>query len=203
MHRFERRGVMIASSWATAGLALVLLTAALPAHALDLPELAALLAQRKSGEARFSEERIVSGFDDPLRASGTLSFTAPHRFARHTLLPRPESMVVDGNSLVLKRGGRSRQMALDAVPELLAMVEALRGTLSGDAARLQQHFKVTVEGAAARWTLTLVPRDARLAQQLREIKITGLRSDLRSVELWLSGGDRSVMAIEPLPSAVP
>ena len=199
----ERRGVFIARLLAVAGLALALLATALPAHALELPELAALLALRKSGQARFTEERIVSGFDDPLRASGTLSFTAPDRFARHTLLPRPESMVVDGNSLVLKRGGRSRQMALDAVPELLAMVEALRGTLSGDAARLQQYFHVQVEGAPARWTLTLVPRDARLARQLREIKITGLRSDLRSVELWLSGGDRSVMAIEPLPAAVP
>ncbi|CAD5372048.1 Outer-membrane lipoprotein carrier protein [Rubrivivax sp. A210] len=190
-HSPDRRGFV-------AGL---LLAAALPARALDLPELAALLARRKSGEARFTEERTVGGLDGPLLSSGTLSFTAPSRFARHTLQPREESMVVDGNSLVLKRGGRSRQMALDAIPELGALVEALRGTLSGDAATLARHFQVQVEGAPARWTLTLKPRDARLATQLREIKITGLASDVRSVELWMSGGDRSVMAIEPLPAA--
>ena len=63
------------------------------AAGFDLPALMALLAQRKSGEARFTEERWVTGFDSPLRASGTLSFTAPDRFARHTLEPRAEELV--------------------------------------------------------------------------------------------------------------
>lgn len=169
-----------------------------PARALDLATVTAQLAQRKSGEARFTEERVVSGFDSPLRASGRLSFSAPGRFARFTTEPRPESLVVDGNRLVLTRGGRSRQMALDAVPEVAALIEAVRGTLTGNAQTLEKHFKVKVEGSAAQWTLTLVPRDARLATQVRELKISGLGSDLRSVELWLAGGDRSLMLIEPL-----
>lgn len=177
--------------------AAALLALAAPAWAaFDLPALAALLAQRKSAETRFTEERFVSGFDGPLRASGTLSFRAPDRFARETLEPRPESMVVEGNNVILKRGGRSRQIALDAVPELTALVEAVRGTLSGDAATLQKHFVTRVEGGPALWALTLKPRDARLAAQVRELKIVGQASDLRSVELWLAGGDRSVMSIE-------
>ena len=166
------------------------------AATFDLTALAAVLAQRKSGEARFTEERHVSGFDSPLRASGTLSFTAPDRFARHTLEPRAESMTVEGNTVTLKRGGRTRQMALDAVPELTALVEAVRGTLSGNAATLRKHFDAQVGGSAALWTLLLVPKDARLATQVREIKITGQGSALRSVELWLAGGDRSLMSIE-------
>ena len=178
--------------------ALVASCLATPAWALDLATVAAQLAQRKSGEARFTEERFVSGFDGPLRASGTLSFTAPDRFARYTTEPRAESMVVDGNSLVLKRGSRSRQMALDAVPEVAALIEAVRGTLTGNAVALDKHFKVKVEGSATQWTLTLVPRDDRLATQVREIRIAGLSSDVRSVELWLAGGDRSLMLIEPL-----
>jgi Outer membrane lipoprotein carrier protein LolA-like len=67
----------------------------------------------------------------------------------------------------------------------------------GDAPALRRHFHVQVEGAPARWTLTLKPRDARLETLLHEIKITGLASDVRSVELWMNGGDRSMMAIEP------
>ena len=184
--------------WLDPGLLLLALCGAPAAWALDLATVAAQLAQRKGGEARFTEERFVSGFDSPLRASGTLSFTAPDRFARVTTEPRAESMVVDGNSLVLKRGGRSRQMALDAVPEVAALIEAVRGTLTGNAVTLDKHFKVTAEGSAAQWTLTLVPRDDRLATQVREIKIAGLAGDVRSVELWLSGGDRSLMLIGPL-----
>lgn len=189
--------------WLSALLTLLaLLTSlALPAWALDLAAVTAQLAMRKGGEARFTEERFVSGFDSPLRASGTLSFTAPGRFARITTEPRAESMVVDGNRLVLTRGGRSRQMALDAVPEVAALIEAVRGTLTGNASTLDKHFQIKVEGSAAQWTLTLVPRDYRLGTQVREVKISGLASDVRSVELWLAGGDRSLMLIEPLVAA--
>ena len=172
-----------------------------PAWGLDLATVTGLLAQRKAGESRFTEERYVSGFDGPLRASGTLSFAAPDRFARLTTQPRAESMVVDGNTLSLTRGGRTRQMALDAVPEVTALIDAMRATLTGNAATLERHFKVRVEGSDTQWTLTLVPRDQRLATQVREIKITGVVSDLRVVELWLTGGDRSVMTIEPLAAA--
>ena len=177
---------------------LLLLVAQSAVAALSLQEVTAQLAQLKSGEARFSEERFVGGLDGPLRASGTLSFVAPDRFVRMTTEPRAESMVVDGNQLVLKRGGRTRQMALDALPEVTALIEAVRGTLTGNAVTLERHFRIKVDGRLAQWTLLLVPRDERLATQVRELKITGMNSDLRVVELWLAGGDRSVMVIEPL-----
>lgn len=177
---------------------LLLLSAlAAPAWAFDLVQVTSLLAQRKSGEARFSEERYVSGIEGPLRASGTLSFAAPDRFVRTTTDPRAEQMLVEGNTLTLKRGGRTRQMTLDAIPELAALIEAVRGTLTGNAGTLDKHFKIQVQGQPVQWTLTLVPRDQRLATQVRELKITGAQSDLRVVELWLAGGDRSVMSIEP------
>ena len=185
------------------GTAAVLGTLAGPARAaaFDLQALAALLAQRKSGQARFTEERHVSGIDGPLRASGTLSFSAPGFFERRTLEPTVESMSVEGNTITLKRGNRSRQMAMDAVPEVGALLEAVRGTLTGNALTLDKHFTARVEGNAARWLLTLVPRDARLASQVRELQIAGLQSDVRSVALWLGGGDRSVMSIEPVQAA--
>lgn len=167
------------------------------AAAFGLPELMALLATRRAGEATFTEERVVSGLDMPLRSRGTLSFQAPDRFARHTLEPRPESMEVQGNVLLLRRGGRTRQLALDAIPELAALVDAMRGTLTGDAATLQRQFEARVSGSAARWSLALAPRDARLAAQIRALEIVGQGADLRSVEMQLAGGDRSLMIIEP------
>jgi hypothetical protein len=186
--------------------AALLLAATAPAWALNLAEVTALLAKHKSGEARFTEERHVSTIDGPLRAAGMLSFEAPDRFTRKTTEPTADAMEVQGNTLLLRRGGRTRQMTVDAIPELSALIEAVRGTLTGNAVLLDKFFKTQVEGTPARWTLTLVPRDARLATQVRELKITGLQSDMRSVELWLAGGDRSVMAIEPLqplPASAP
>lgn len=181
---------------------LLLLAALLPlpaaAQAFDLTALMALLAQRKSAEARFTEERTVSSLDSPLQSSGTLSFAAPDRFTRRTLEPRAESMEVQGNTAVLRRGGRTRTMALDTIPELAALVDAVRGTLSGDAARLQRHFKVEVSGAPARWQLALLPIDSRLAAQVTRIDIVGQRTDVRSIDLRLAGGDRSLMQVEPI-----
>jgi hypothetical protein len=182
--------------------AITAFAAALPAWAtFGFDELMATLAQRRSGEVRFAEQRFVSGLDQTLEYTGTLSFTAPDRLARNTLTPRPESFVVEGDQLTLRRGDRVRRVALDSVPELAAMVAAMRGTLSGDGTVLQRYFKPTVQGAAARWTLTLEPLDIRLLGVVRLLRIDGFRADVRVVELQLADGDRSVMTIEPIAPA--
>ncbi|MBE7426901.1 MAG: outer membrane lipoprotein carrier protein LolA [Ideonella sp.] len=181
-------------------LAIAALLAALPARAaIDFDALMAMLAQRKAGEARFVEERTVSGLDQPLRYSGTLSFSAPDRLERVTLTPRRESFVVDGNQVTLQRGERVRHLTLDSLPEMATMVAALRGTLAGDGTVLHRYFETTVQGSAARWALTLVPLDHQLLGTVRLLRIDGMHGDVRVVDLQLADGDRSVTTIEPLP----
>jgi len=184
--------------------AVLALAAAAPARAaFGFDDLMATLAQRRAGEARFAEERFVSGLEQTLNFTGTLSFTAPDRLERQTLTPRRESFVVEGNQITLQRGERVRRLALDSVPELAAMVTALRGTLSGDGSALRRYFKPTVDGAAARWTLTLVPLDFRLLGVVRMLRIDGMHADVRVIELQLADGDRSVTTIEPVATSRP
>ncbi|MET0541030.1 MAG: LolA-related protein [Variovorax sp.] len=175
----------------------LLLLAAAPAWAFDLGELMGLLARQRQGEATFTEQRFVHGLEGPLYASGTLSFTAPDKLTRRTLSPRAESMVVDGNNLTLTRSGRSRSMTLDSVPELLGMVEAMRGTLSGNGAVLQRYFRSTLAGSADKWTLDLAPLDERLAAQVTSLRLSGRAGEVLGVEMEFRGGDRSVMSITP------
>jgi hypothetical protein len=188
-------------------LALLLALGGLPLHAraqaFDLKALMQRMAQRKAGEARFSEERTVKGIDGPLLSSGTLSFTAPDRFARHTLHPTKESMEVQGRTLLLKRGSRTRQMEMDMVPEVGALLDAMRATLTGDAVLLQKHFGAELSGNDAKWVLRLKPRDERLARQVQQIELVGQAADLRSIELQLAGGDRSLMLLEPMQAPAP
>lgn len=185
-------------SWRRAAVAAVLLAASLPAWCFDLPELMALMARRTGGEAKFTEQRFVKGLDAPLVSSGTLSFQSPDRFARRTLEPRAESMVVQGNQVTLSRGSRSKTMTLDASPEATVAVEALRGTLTGNAAALQRHFRTQVSGSAERWTLELKPLDPSAAGPLMGLKVSGMRDEVRTVETLLQGGDSSVMTIDPV-----
>ena len=175
------------------------------AWAFDLTELMGLLAQKKSGEARFTEQRFVRGLDGPISAAGTLSFQAPDKLTRETTLPRPESMAVDGNQLTLSRGGRTRTLTLDSMPEMLGMVEAMRGTLSGDAGTLQRYFKSKLGGSREGWTLDLAPTDERLAAQVDGVRLTGRAGEVLGVEMTFRGGDRSVMTIVPgaAPTAKP
>ncbi|WP_431276417.1 LolA-related protein [Variovorax ureilyticus] len=177
--------------------ALTLALSASPVWAFDLPELMGLLAQRRSGDATFTEQRFVRGLEGPLDASGVLSFTAPDRLLRRTITPRPETMSVEGNTLTLSRGGRTRTVALDSMPELLGMVEAMRGTLSGNAQSLQRYFRSTLTGTSNDWALDLQPLDERLAAQVRSMRLTGRGGDVLGIEMEFIGGDRSVMNITP------
>jgi len=180
---------------------LTALLAALPAQALEVTELMALLTQVRSGEARFTEQRLVKGLDAPLVSSGTLSFAAPDRFVRRTLLPKAESMAVEGNIVTLVRGGKSRSFALDASPEMEAIVESVRGTLTGNAGSLRQHFQLAVSGSAEQWQLALQPVAPRLKVMLTDVRISGQRGLVKTVEMRLADGDRSLMQIEPVSTA--
>jgi hypothetical protein len=171
------------------------------AHALDLPELMQLLAHRPSEQVRFSEQRFVKGLDAPLVSSGLLEYRPPDRFSRHTLQPRDESVQVEGNTVTFSRGGRSRSMALDAAPEAVIAIEAVRGTLTGDAAVLQKWFRIDVAGEPAKWTMELVPQDAKAAGALAAVRVEGRRAALDTIETRLADGTRTVMTITPMPAA--
>ena len=182
-------------------IALSLVGASVHASTLRLEELMATLAAIPSGEARFTEKRHVLQLDQTLESSGRLSFTAPDIFVRETLKPRQEKLAVSGNTVTMSQGSRRRTLALDATPEAQVIVEAIRGTLTGNREVLERHFTVQLDGTLARWTLELVPRDARLRGQVARVGLSGERAAVREVQILMTDGDRSVMQIEPLTPA--
>ncbi len=163
--------------------------------AFDLPQLMRLLAEVRAGEATFTEQRHSSLLDRPVESSGRLSFQAPDRFVRETLKPRSESIAVDGNTIVMRQGSRSRTLQLDSVPEAAVIVEAVRGTLTGNREAIERHFEAQVSGAPAKWTLLLAPRAPRLRELVTQIAVTGERTALREITISMTGGDYSVMKI--------
>jgi len=167
------------------------------AQAFDLGALTALLGRVKSGEATFVETRRIEMLDRTLHSSGRLSFQAPDTFVRETLKPRHEKLAVDGNTLTMSLGDRSRTMQLDASPEAAVIVEAIRGTLTGNRATLERLFETTVSGDARAWTLKLVPRDLRLRGQVSAVQVSGREGMAREIQVQLADGDRSTMTIEP------
>lgn len=183
-------------------LAALALVCALPITAraeagFDLVQLMRSLAQVKAGVASFTETRTVALLERTLESSGRLSFEAPDSFTRETLKPRRERIAVVGNTVTMSQGTRSRTMALDSVPEAAVLMEAIRGTLTGNREALERNFKTTVSGTAQSWVLDLVPRDWRLREQVISVRVSGRQAVVREVAVAMADGDRSVMTIEP------
>jgi outer membrane lipoprotein-sorting protein len=176
-------------------------TFASAAPAFDLGALTALLGRVKSGEASFVEKRRIEMLDRTLESSGRLAFQAPDRFTRETLKPAHEKLEVNGNLLTMTMGERSRTLQLDSSPEAAVIIQAIRGTLTGNREALEHVFDASVSGDPASWTLELVPHDLRLRGQVASVRVLGHESIVREVQVLLADGDRSTMTIEPRPAA--
>lgn len=183
-------------------LALAALLLASAAHAgksdsesWNVEALMQLLSQHPSGTVQFTETKTLSVLDQTVVSSGELVYRAPDRLEKHTRQPKPESMVIEGNTLTLQSDGRQRQMRLPQYPELLAFVEALRGTLVGNQALLQQHYALSLSGKPAQWQLKLTPLDQRALRWVKHIVVSGAANRVTAVETQHADGDTSLIAI--------
>ena len=120
--------------------------------AWDLQQLMQNLSQNKSGQATFVEKKYIAVLDKPVESSGELLYTAPDRLEKRTLKPKPESMIVSGNELVVERGRQKHRVQLQNYPELAAFIDSIRGTLAGDLKALERNYQLSLEGTAERWT---------------------------------------------------
>ena len=197
--RADRRAVL-------AGAFALLAAGAAPARAqaqFDLPQLMQTLAQVKAGEATFTETRTVAMLERTLQSSGRLSFEAPDSFVRETLKPRREKIAVVGNSVTMSLGARTRTVPLDSVPEAAVIMEAIRGTLTGNRDAIERNFTPSVTGTPQRWTLELKPREPRLRELVIALRLVGERALVREVTVAMADGDKSVMTIEPITTTPP
>ena len=179
---------------------------ALPAHAADagaawtLDRLMSTLAQHKSGRATFTETKTLSIATQPVESSGELVFVAPDHLEKHTLSPKPEHLVVDGDMLTVERNNRKYTLALARYPELGAFIDSIRATLAGNRFALEQVYQVALAGRGDDWTLTLTPLDSRMLKVVSTITLDGTRDVLRSVAIRQADGDHSLMRLQPVPA---
>ena len=166
-----------------------------------LPQLMQRLAERRHGHAAFVERQFIAMLERPLESSGELFYDAPDRLEKRTLAPKPESLVLDKGTLTVRRGARSRALALRDYPQIAPFIDSIRATLAGDLAALERTYTLSFEGGASDWTLVLVPREATVAALIARIRMTGSEDLVREVTVERADGDRSVMTIRELPGS--
>ena len=158
-----------------------------------------MLARVQESQATFTEVKIMAGLTRPLQGTGRLFYRRPSHLEKVTLEPQPERLVVDGNRLTLAEGNAPPQIIdLNGEPVIRTLVDAMRGTLSGDLASLQRSYRVSIEGEIAAWRLTLVPLDPSVAQFIVSTTIEGAGTSLQTVQTALTSGDVNRMTITPV-----
>jgi hypothetical protein len=188
----------VAAAWLASMAIVSAVPGGAPAAVDDLDQVMHLLSLRQHGRVEFVEQQFLSMLKRPLESFGELSYDAPDRLEKHTLKPRPESLVLDGGVLTVERGHSRHVMDLHSYPQVQPFIESIRATLAGDRGALERVFHLDFAGDVERWSLTLVPLDARVAKNVAQVHIVGARDQLRQVEIRQTDGDRSLMTLRPI-----
>ncbi len=169
-----------------------------PLASWTLEQLMPALAAVKAKDATFREQKQVAFLQQPLVTAGTLRYRAPAYVSKQTLQPHQEIYEIDEDWLTIETSmeGR-RQLYLPGYPLLRAFAEAIRATLAGDLAALERYYRVQLQGQATAWTLRLQPTGQEMAEHVSAIVIQGQHEQVLSVETLETGGDRSLMTVEP------
>ncbi len=175
--------------------AMLLLCANAHAAAGEFDRLMDLFAARKHGRSEYIEQQFSAMLKRPLESRGELIYDAPDRLEKRTIEPRSETLIVDGDQIVVERGRHRRELSLHDYPPIAPFVASIRATLAGDRAGLERAFRVEFGGSVARWSIALVPLDAALAKSVAQIQIDGARENLLRVEIRQTDGDRSLMTL--------
>ena len=188
---------LTAALWLGLAPGTLLAAADTPDASWSVEQLMQRFAQVKSAKGKFVERKHLRILSAPLESSGTLVYTAPGHLEKQTLTPKPESLVLDGDTLTFedKTRNRRRTLRLQEYPVIWAFVESIRSTLAGDLRGLNRFYRVGLEGSETDWRLTLDPRDPAIERMVSQIRIAGSRTSIRSVETTEAEGDRSVMTI--------
>ena len=186
--RFFRRVALLAAGFALSA----------PAWAFDMGQLMQNMGQYKERTGRFVETKHMKVLDKPLRSTGEVRYVAPQLFEKKTVEPTAELLRVDGDALRVERGGKTYNVRLSSQPQAAAFVDVIVGLLTGDAGKLERSYDYELKGTAKKWTLAMVPKDAKMKSIISTVVASGDREQVRTIEYQQADGDRSVMVIEPL-----
>ncbi len=137
---------------------------------------------------RFVQERVLAGFDAPLRSEGRFAFSTERGLIWRTERPFSIVTAISSGGLIQKSGGTEvLRLPAARMPALARMFDLIRGALVGDWRALEQHFLVRKHASNDGWRVTLEPRDASAAP-FESVEIAGGRFAER-IEIRKPGGD--------------
>jgi hypothetical protein len=177
-----------------------LLTTNTAAFSRALEDFERQLARTPPVSTGFVEYRFSHLLKKPLRSSGTLEYRADGVLTRTVAAPYREVTEVTGDAVRITRADKpARTFSLERAPQLRVLLGSFRALLDGHLTPLTKDFDVQLTEQAPRWTLTLRPKDARLAKQLARIDVFGAGERPRCLEALEPDGDGALTLLEDAP----
>ena len=177
--------------------------AAAPAPALTLGALLARFAAMSGLQASFREEKRMALLAAPLVNEGTIYFVpngGSPRLARHTTVPAPSVVVIDGATLRVADAAGREEIALDRNPPVRLFVDSFVKIFAGDSAALGTMYTMELAAEGERWTLRLKPKVAPIDKLVERVEISGEGVVIASMRVVEVGGDETVTtfsAVDP------
>lgn len=185
------------------------LAVAPPASAADTASGAGIL---KSGEAlrgRFVQERVLRGFDAPLKTEGSYLLSPSSGLLWRAEKPFAVITAINADGLVQSANGQETlRLPASGLPFLSKIFAVFEGALLGDWQKLSEQFTVVQSGAERGWSLALTPLKGGEADgmPISRITVTGARF-VQRVEILRTNGDADrivfsdqvVTADKPMP----
>lgn len=148
------------------------------------------LTQHGATATPFVELRTSSMLKRPLLLSGEYRRPDTDTLVREVRAPYAETTTIRAGEATIARDGRSpRTFSLSRVPELAALQGSFGALLAGDRKALETVYALEADGVPADWTLTLTPRDPRMATRVSAIVLRGRDAELRCIETRPKQGD--------------
>ncbi len=144
----------------------------------------------------YQETRYLELLDQPWKGSGYF-YVFPDGMIKEQWYPQRQVMAVNGNKLYYFDPFADVRYQGDMEDDTGGQAIAFKGLMAGDAKLLQKFFQIDFQNRNKLWVLTLIPKQARLAEQLSRVVISGvINQPANKIEVLLADGDRHVMQLE-------
>jgi hypothetical protein len=143
----------------------------------------------------FVQQRLLKGFDAPLRSEGHFVLAAGRGLIWRVEKPFAITTVITSAGLVQQAGGsETMRLASARLPFLSHLYDMLGGALSGDWRALEADFSAARSGGADHWQVRLTPRktDDPIAMPFSAIAATGGRF-VETVQMSKPDGDSDTL----------
>lgn len=153
----------------------ILLFVCFNAHAQSSDLLQSILAQlnqHTAVRASFTQQRQNPALTQPQTSSGQLLFVTGHGMLWQAQQPYQQTLALTGTRTVsIDADGHAQ--AVRSERGVSQISQMLQGMLTGQLDTVTRQFDVRAEGSAAQWSLHFTPKQARVAQVLRDIRLDG------------------------------